>query len=167
MSYEIQFLALAVLIGVGATVLMDLWALFIRCCFGTPSLNFAMVGRWVGYLPRGRFVHDNIARTAPVRGEAIVGWAVHYATGMVFAIAFLAIIGQQWLREPSFFPPVVFGILTIVAPFFVLQPGLGAGIAASRTPQPTTMRLRSLMAHTSFGVGLYASAWATKLLFRF
>jgi Protein of unknown function (DUF2938) len=43
-------------------------------------------------------------------------------------------------------------------PFFIMQPGLGAGIAASRTPKPNASRLRSVVSHFVFGVGLYASA---------
>jgi hypothetical protein len=39
-----------------------------------------------------------------------------------------------------------------------MHPSFGLGIAASRTPNPTQARLRSLMAHTAFGVGLYVCA---------
>ena len=39
-----------------------------------------------------------------------------------------------------------------------MQPGMGAGIAASKTPKPNAARLRSAMTHTVFGLGLYASA---------
>ena len=61
----LEFLQRAVLIGAGATLAMDVWALFLKRCFGIPSLNFAMVGRWIGHLPRGRFRHENIARAEP------------------------------------------------------------------------------------------------------
>jgi hypothetical protein len=165
MNEEFEFLVRAVLIGVGATLVMDLWAMFIKRCFGIPSLDFSMVGRWIGHLPRGRFAHDNIGQTSPIRGEQVIGWGTHYAIGIIFAAVLLAVIGLDWAREPTLLPPVIFGVITVVAPFFVLQPGLGAGIAASKTPQPNTARLRSLMAHASFGVGLYLSAWAVRLLF--
>jgi Protein of unknown function (DUF2938) len=39
-----------------------------------------------------------------------------------------------------------------------LHPGLGLGIAASKAPNPMEARLRSLMNHAVFGVGLYVSA---------
>ena len=47
----------AVLIGVGATAVMDLWALLQRRLLGIPSLDFAMVGRWLGHLPRRVLAH--------------------------------------------------------------------------------------------------------------
>ena len=40
-----------------------------------------------------------------------------------------------------------------------MQPAMGAGIAASKTPRPRVARLRSLVTHTVYGVGLYVSAW--------
>lgn len=166
MNEVLDLLVRAVLIGVGATVVMDLWAVFLKRCVGIASLDFAMVGRWIGHLPRGHFVHDAIARAAPVPGERALGWAAHYAIGVVFAIVLLAIVGPGWARQPSLLPAVLFGIVTVVAPFFVLQPGLGAGIAASKTPKPTTARLRSLMTHTVFGVGLFLSAWLVAMAFR-
>jgi Protein of unknown function (DUF2938) len=45
-----------------------------------------------------------------------------------------------------------------------LQPALGAGIAASRTPRPNIARLRSIITHLSFGIGLYVAAQAWSLL---
>lgn len=147
------------LIGMGATAIMDLWALFLKHGLGIPSLDYAMVGRWIGHLPQGRFAHTSIAQAAPVRGEAAIGWLVHYVTGIGFAALLLAIVGPEWAHHPTVLPAVAFGILSVAAPFFILQPGLGAGVAASKTPQPNTMRWRSLMAHTSFGIGMYVAAW--------
>jgi hypothetical protein len=50
------------------------------------------------------------------------------------------------------------GLGTIAAPWLVMQPAMGAGIAASKTPNPTAARLRNLATHTAYGLGLYASA---------
>ncbi|MFM4830667.1 hypothetical protein D3C87_798680 [compost metagenome] len=52
------------------------------------------------------------------------------------------------------------GIGTVVAPFLLMQPCMGAGIAASRTPYPASVRLHSLITHGVFGLGLYLSGWA-------
>ena len=48
----------------------------------------------------------------------------------------------------------------MVAPFFVLQPALGAGIASSKTPAPFFNTFKSLITHTIFGVGLFLAARA-------
>ena len=56
--------------------------------------------------------------------------------------------------------------LTVVFPFFLMQPSLGLGIAASRTPNPTQARVKSLATHTVFGLGMYGCALGMSYLFR-
>ncbi|MFE0014067.1 DUF2938 domain-containing protein [Mesorhizobium sp. NPDC059054] len=158
MSSGLDFAMRAIAIGVGATAVMDLWALFLKRVFGIPSLDYAWVGRWIGYFQQGRFVHANIGQAATVRGEAVVGWGAHYAIGIVFAALLMTLSGTGWIQNPTPLPALAVGLVTVVAPFFVMQPAFGFGIAASRTPKPAVARLRSLMAHFSFGVGLYLSA---------
>lgn len=149
----------AALIGIGATLVMDLWALLLKRLFGVPSLDYALVGRWLGHLPQGRLTHLGIARSAPIGGERAIGWLAHYGIGILFALLLLAIWGPGWAARPTLLPALIVGIATVAAPFLILQPGMGAGIAASKTPKPGVARLRSLMAHASFGVGLYLAGW--------
>ncbi|MBI3447645.1 MAG: DUF2938 family protein [Acidobacteria bacterium] len=52
--------------------------------------------------------------------------------------------GLDWARSPALWPPLLIGLGTIVAPWFVMQPAMGAGIAASKTPNPGDARLRNL-----------------------
>ena len=85
MTIDSDFLVRILLIGAGATLVMDAWALFIKRCFNIPGLNYAMVGRWIGHLPRGRFIHPNIGKAEPVAAEAAIGWIAHYAIGVAFA----------------------------------------------------------------------------------
>ena len=153
----------ALAIGVGATAVMDVWAVALKRFWCIPSLNLAMLGRWLGHLPRGTFTHVNIAQAAPVRDEAILGWTAHYVIGVLFAAVLLALAGQEWVRQPTFAPALLAGLVSVAAPFCILQPGMGAGLAASKTPHPGAARLRSLMAHTAFGIGLYLAAllWST------
>jgi hypothetical protein len=154
------------LIGVGATALLDLWSVLAVRAYGAPAPNWALVGRWIGHFPKGQFVQTNIALASPVRGELAIGWWVHYAIGIVYAAMLVGLWGLDWVRHPTLLPALIFGWLTLAAPFFIMQPGMGSGIAASRTPDPTAARLRSLVAHTVFGIGLYGSAavaaWATR-----
>ncbi len=148
----------AALIGAGATVVMDAWGIARRRLLGIPTMNYGLVGRWLAYLPRGRFRHDPIAKAPPVRGELAIGWVAHYAIGIAFAAALLAVCGLEWAQRPTLGPALALGIGTVAAPFFVLQPGMGAGIAASRTPRPNAARLQSLVTHAVFGLGLFATA---------
>lgn len=161
MSDATTFILHAMVIGTGATAVLDLRTMLQKRFFSVSSLDFRMVGRWLGHLPSGRFRHDNIAAAAPVRGESPLGWTARYAIGVAFAALRLGARGVVWARDPSLAPALIVGLITLVAPFFVLQPALGAGIAASRTPHPNAARLRSLIAHLCFGLGLHltAEAW--------
>ena len=126
----------AALIGTGATAVMDLWGILRQRIFGIPNMSYGLVGRWIGWMPRGRFRHDRIAATPPVKGEKAIGWAAHYAIGVAFAAVLLALCGPEWAQRPTLAPALAFGIATVAAPFLLMQPGMGAGIAASRTPRP-------------------------------
>ena len=161
-----SYLMYSLLIGAGATAVMDLWSIARKRLLGIPLPDYALVGRWIAWLPRGRFRHDPIARTAPVAGERLIGWASHYAIGIAFAALLLAVAGVDWVREPTLGPALLVGIATVAAPFLVMQPGMGAGIAASRTPRPAAARLQSLVTHAVFGLGFYASAWIANQLWR-
>lgn len=144
-------------IGAGATLIMDLWALILRR-LGVVSLDYALVGRWIGHCVRGRFVHDSIARAQPVKGEKGLGWTAHYAIGIAFAGIFAGIVDGDWFSNPRPEVAVLFGLVTVLFPFLVMQPALGFGVAASHTPDPLSARLKSLATHTVFGLGLYLSA---------
>lgn len=163
MNETIEFALRTVLIGVGATLAMDLWALLLRQ-FGIPSLNFAYLGRWIGHLPRKRWIHSSIAKATPIRGELLMGWVAHYAIGMTFAALLLSTCGLEWARSPSMFPALLIGIVTAVAPLLILQPALGAGIASSKTQTPVLNSIKSLVTHTVYGFGLYLAALATASL---
>jgi len=163
MSDKFEFFQRTLIIGIGATIVMDLWALSLRQ-LGIPSLNFALLGRWIGHLRAGRWFHVSIAAANPVRGERLFGWCAHYSIGVTFAGVLLAIAGLDWARSPSLLPAVSVGVLTVVAPLFVLQPALGAGVASTKTPAPLFNCGKSLVTHTVYGFGLYFAALAAAWL---
>lgn len=166
MSEVFHFLFHAVLVGTGATAFMDGWRWLQKHVFGVPVLDYAMVGRWLGHLARGRLRHDAIAAAPPVAGERLLGWTAHYAIGVAFAGVLLGVVGVGWAHAPSPGPALAVGLASLAAPFLVLQPALGAGVAASRTPRPNAARRRSLVTHLVFGVGLYLAAEGWTLLVR-
>ena len=156
-------LAIIFFIGVGATAIMDLWGWLRQRLFGGKGLDYGLVGRWIAHMPHGRFRHDNIADAPKMPGERLIGWSAHYGIGIAFAGLLVGLGGAEWAARPTLGPALAVGIGTVAAPFFLMQPGMGAGIAASRTPRPNAARLQSLLTHAVFGLGLYVAAWATSL----
>ncbi|GAK43919.1 conserved protein [Tepidicaulis marinus] len=157
-----EFIWGALALGAGATLCMDVWGLVQKHILRISVLDYALLGRWIGHLPQGRARHEAIARAAPVKGERTLGWAAHYLIGIVFAALFLAAAGRSYLAAPALAPALAMGLVTVAAPYFILQPAFGLGIAAARTPKPWLARLKSLSTHLVFGLGLYLSAqiWA-------
>ena len=153
---SLQDLATIALVGAGATAVLDAWLLLLQR-LGLPTMNFVLLGRWVGHGLRGRWRHAAIAQATPLAGERGLGWLVHYLVGIVFA-ALLAALPGGWLQAPTLWPALAFGVGTVAVPLFVMQPAMGLGFAARKTPAPLQNCARSLTNHAVFGVGLYLAA---------
>lgn len=149
-----------VIIGTGATILMDVWAVILWKAFGQNAPNWAPVGRWCWHLQSAKIFHADIGAAAPFAQEQALGWIFHYAVGIAYGVILVVFMGQGWLAAPSFLPALIWGIVTVAGGWFLLQPGLGIGWAASKTANPTRSRTMNLVAHTVFALGL----WGTALL---
>ena len=159
MSEALETMVRIVVIGIGATAVMDVWLqLLIRA--GIPTQNFAMLGRWIGHWAGRQWYHAAITKARPVRGELWMGWAAHYAIGIMFAGLLVLLNGKAWISSPSLVPALKLGVFTLAAPLLVLQPAMGAGIASTSTPTPLRNCIKSLANHTIFGLGLFVTALA-------
>ncbi|MBR9653317.1 DUF2938 domain-containing protein [Thalassovita aquimarina] len=147
-------------IGAVATLAMDVWALLLNRVAGLPMPNWGNVGRWFWHLRTGRVFHDDIATAAPHPRETAIGWAAHYAVGVIYGAVFALIAGPVWVATPSFGAAWIFGMITIGAGWFLLQPGMGLGWAASKTPNPWKSRAMNVAAHSVFALGLWGGALA-------
>ncbi len=152
-----QFLV-AIFIGIGATFTFDIWGMLLKAVFKITPSNICLVGRWLRYMPEGIFKHNNINSTPSKNAECIVGWIAHYIIGISFAIVFVLLVGSKWIQDPTIMPAIIYGVATLIAPFCIMQPSFGFGLAASKTSNPTQARFRTLMNHTAFGIGLYVFA---------
>ena len=66
-----QLVAIA-LIGVGATAVLDLWLTLLKR-LGVPTGSFALIGRWVAHMARGKLRHASISKAEPVSRELAIG----------------------------------------------------------------------------------------------
>jgi Protein of unknown function (DUF2938) len=155
-----DFVFRSIFIGGAATLLLDLWALLLNRLFGFGLPNWALVGRWVAHLRNGKLAHDDIGQASPVAGELRIGWMFHYAVGIVFAAVTLLLGGVAWAKAPTLPLPMIVGLVTVGCGWFILQPALGAGIAASRKPDAARIRTLNIVGHIVFGLGLWLAARA-------
>ena len=143
--------------GITATVAIDLWATFANRILGWPRTSWRMVGRWIGHMRDGQFTHRSIGSSPPIVHESILGWVFHYVVGCIYAALYLTYSNIVNMGQPTLVSAVLFGLVTILSPWLLMQPALGLGICASKAPMPTLVRMQNLMIHTIFGLALYYS----------
>ncbi|MBC7847768.1 MAG: DUF2938 family protein [Flavobacterium sp.] len=146
-----------ILVGIGATVAIDCFT-FIVSLVGNTSRGILFLGRWLAYMPKGKFLHHSIVETPSITNELLIGQIAHYSIGITFAFLLVAIYGSKWLTKPKLFPALVIALISLILPIFILQPALGFGIAFSNRPEQGLLILKSLMIHLVYGFGLYQSA---------
>jgi hypothetical protein len=146
-----------VVAGVFATVVLDIWQRILHAAAGIPPTNWGIVGRWFGHMKHGRFVHEAIGEAAPVAGEAVIGWIMHYLIGIAYGVVYVGMM--VWLSDgPTWLNGFVFGLASVVVPWFLMQPCLGLGAMGSKAPNPNIPRYTALAAHCIYGVALYAGS---------
>ena len=151
------------LIGMGGTILLDIWAWVLSLIFGISSTNWALVGRWIANLIFGRLTLNH-PKSEAIRGELVIGWLAHYLIGISYGIPLFIIWGENWLTQPTVNEPIYVSWILLIAPFLIMMPGLGAGIAGDKTPNPTITRIKSFAGHTIFGIGMFCTAKLIQIL---
>jgi len=164
MNTYLELIVFSLAIGIGATIVMDIYAIINKRFFNIPSLDYGLLGRWIGHFKNGVFSHHTIIQAEQIRYERTIGWIAHYFIGFSFAFLLLLIWGTGWAYKPTFGPAIIIGLVTTVAPWFMMQPAFGFGIAASKTPHPKVARWRSLKTHTIYGIGLYLAALVLSMI---
>jgi hypothetical protein len=147
----------ALAMGLTATVAIDVWATFANRVLGWPRTNWGMVGRWIGHMPEGQFTHVSISSSPSISHELVVGWTFHYVVGCIYAALYLVYVDAVQMGKPTLVSAVLFGLVTVLSPWLLMQPGLGLGICASRAPRPNLVRLQNLIIHIIFCLVLYYS----------
>ena len=150
-QFSSGWLTAAIATGIGATLAIDLWAQLLRRTAGIGTTDWRLVGRWVAGLGRGCL---RLATSDPQRGELLLGWLTHYAIGIAYALIYLALV-KVFATAVSLPSALLFGGITVLAPWLILQPGLGKGWFANATPRPAATRFLNLATHLLFGAGLY------------
>ncbi len=153
---DLHFLLPGIAIGVVATVAMDIGAIigFRLGVAGTadPPLGPSLIGRWVGYFARGRFTHEDILCTPPLRGEMALGIATHYVVGITLTWIYLGLLAVV-RAAPSVLAALVYGVVSTGLTWFLMFPAQGLGWWGRRARGAHVARA-SLYIHTVFGAGL-------------
>ena len=134
---------------------IDLWQLIFHKLCGLPPTNWRFVGRWLLVLLSERIVFNtSLASTPEVEGEAAAGWLLHYAVGGVYVLIYFVLWQHLNVLPPTLVDGVLFGVLSVVVPWFFFMPALGAGVLARNTPRPLLSCAAALATHSIFGLAI-------------
>jgi len=154
----------SVAVGVLATLSMD--AVFLAAGrlggarFTSDKVGLELVGRWAGGLARGRLRHADMAAEPGLRGEAALGLAVHYVTGIALTQAYYELL-RRGGRKPGVLSATAFGAATALLPLLVMYPSWGLGAFALRSGDAARLLRIMLLGHTAFGAAI--GVWTTLL----
>ena len=104
-----------ILVGVGATFTIDCFT-FIISLFGNSPRGILFVGRWMAYMPQGKFLHHTVIETPAIANELIIGHVAHYCIGITFAFLLVKMFGENWLSKPTFHPALIIAIISLIFP---------------------------------------------------
>ena len=154
---ESRAFIVGLIVGILATVTMDVVAgMALRLGIagrGPRRTGPDLIGRWIGYLLRGKFRHTNILQTPPLRGELVLGLAAHYLIGIVLTLVYVGLLAVAH-ATPTFLNAILYGTATTVFPWFLMFPSQGMGWLGRDAPGDAHPARVSLFNHIIFGLGI-------------
>jgi hypothetical protein len=143
-----------IIVGIVACAIFDLWQRVFQKVTAVPPSNWSMVGRWsLGLITMGQLIARDLESQAERKNELAVGWLVHYGVSIGYAAVY-ALLMRATILHAGFIDGLIFGMMSVVVPWFFFLPCLGKGILARLTPNPPLVCVLALMMHSLFGVSI-------------
>ena len=149
--------------GLAGATAADIGRTVYQALTGFPPVNWSVTGRWFLMVFSGQPYVPGIGTAPSLPHELLAGHVAYYTIAVVFAGVYLGLL-KLTKREPTLWNGLAFGWVTMVFPFFVQMPLMGSGVLASATATPWLIIGRTLVHHSSFGLGLALGAMAMRRL---
>jgi Protein of unknown function (DUF2938) len=154
---ESRVFIVGLIVGILATVTMDVVAMItLRLGIagrGPRRTGPDLIGRWIGYLLRGKFRHTDILQTPPLRGELVLGLTAHYLIGIVLTLLYLGLLIVAH-GTPTALSAILYGAATTVLPWFLMFPSQGFGWLGRDASGDAHLARVSLFNHIIFGLAI-------------
>jgi hypothetical protein len=111
------------------------------------------LGRWIGYMLKGRFTHEDITKAAPIPREAAIAVVAHYAIGLALGAGYALLLRVPQPRPSTLPRATAYGAATTVLPWFWMFPARGQGIMGLRDGDLRVPAF-ALCTHIMYGLGL-------------
>ena len=144
----------SIITGIFCCIGMDLWQRILFLTFNIPPTNWSTAGRWfIMMVSKKMIINQNLDNENPIKYELQIGWVFHYcvAIGYGFVYYLFLIAG---ILDASILSGLIFGLISVVVPWFFYLPVTGKGFMGNKTPNPTLTRLLSTSSHVIVGIFL-------------
>lgn len=142
--------------GVFATLIMDVCAAFLaKRKIIHPFITPKELGRWFLYMFKGKFIHENISKTHPLKNEILWSHISHYVIGIVLTGFYLYLVYRFPILSKHIWSAIVYGTLTVIFPWFWLLPSINLGFTASKSEKRLQIMKTNFLNHTNFGCGIF------------
>ena len=146
-------------VGIGSTLLLDLWSFLLYKVGGITPTNWGIVGRWLWGLRQGQWVAIQSAYPPITLVEKVSGWLFHYWVGVVYAVLLALVWGDSFIGSPTLLPTFYSGFLvSSLAGLTLFMPAMGAGFCGRKIPNQAKALCLMLIAHSLFALGQYIFA---------
>jgi hypothetical protein len=144
-----------IIAGIVCCIAMDVWQRILFLTFNIPPTNWSITGRWFMMLISKKIIfNQNLDHENPVRYELQIGWAFHYWVAIIYGFAYYFLLAVFDILDTSILSGLIFGLISVIVPWFFYLPVTGKGFMGKKTPNPTLTILLSTSSHVVVGVFL-------------
>ena len=143
-----------VIIGIVSCVVMDLWQRLLKLLYSINPSDWSVVGRWFVLVVLDRQIYNpTIDQVAPIKNELMIGWIVHYSVAILYSIFFYILLAYG-ICTASLINGIIFGLISVVVPWFFFMPVLGKGFLGMKTPSPLMACSLAVGSHIAIGASI-------------
>jgi hypothetical protein len=144
----------SIIAGIFCCIGMDLWQRILFLIFNIPPTNWSTAGRWfIMMVSKKMIINQNLDNENPIKYELQIGWVFHYCVAIGYGFVYYFFLIADIL-DASILSGLIFGLISVIVPWFFYLPVTGKGFMGNKTPNPTLTRLLSTSSHVIVGIFL-------------
>jgi len=144
----------SIIAGIFCCIGMDLWQRILFLTFNIPPTNWSTAGRWfIMMVSKKMIINQNLDNENPIKYELQIGWVFHYCVAIGYGFVYYFFLIADIL-DTSILSGLIFGLISVIVPWFFYLPVTGKGFMGNKTPNPTLTRLLSTSSHVIVGIFL-------------
>ena len=143
-----------IIIGIVSCLAMDMWQRLLKLLYDINPSDWGVVGRWfVLVVFRGKIYNPTIDEEVPIKNELMIGWIVHYSVAILYSVFFFILLKYE-ICVASLMNGIIFGLISVIIPWFFFMPVLGKGFLGIKTPSPFLACSLAVGSHIAIGASI-------------